>query len=504
MKNLTSNKPAIFVPAPEPDERTGDRRTFPAVDPAGAASAAADLSERDPALDVHSIQAALVHAFVDEPPGHGEAMPAPGETKPKQGSERVARPALSFLSRLSSGRLVKAIAGIALLVIFGWMPLQTLLIASSVEAVVNSRIVTVRSPIDGVVAAAPHDFKAWSADKGAPVLRIRDDKADRSRLDDLSRQLGDMEDERPALARRLALAQASLADLERQTRQFAEGRILQLNARIAALRHDVAAAAAKADEADAAFTRASALARSAVMTTAELGRLRRDRIVAAEDEERARSSLEEGSVERNAAYQGVFVGDSYNDRPDSAQRADEMRLRVGDLEAQLQARDAAIERLRAAVADEQARFKLRSDVEVALPVSGRIWEVLTAPGEHVSRGQDLIRLLDCSSAVVTANVSESVYNRLQIGSPATFHPSTGGQSYAGSVVNLTGNAGAPANFAILPGSLIKETYHVTVAVPEIADSGECGVGRTGRVTFDDGAAAADATYADARALGLRP
>ena len=101
------------------------------------------------------------------------------------------------MSRVSGHRLVKIGLGLALLVVFGWMPLQTLLVAASVEAVVNSRIVTVRSPIDGVVSAAPHEFKAWSADKGAPVLRIRDDKADRSRLDDLSRRLGDMEDERP-------------------------------------------------------------------------------------------------------------------------------------------------------------------------------------------------------------------------------------------------------------------------------------------------------------------
>jgi multidrug resistance efflux pump len=497
MSAPTSSKPAVFVAAPEPGERSLDRAAFGAAPPAVEAAAAADAE-----FDVRRMQAALHHAFDDAPPGQGQPAPAPAETKPSPQAPQAAP--RSLLSRISGHRLVKVGVGLALVVIFGWMPLQTLLIAASVEAVVNSRIVTVRSPIDGVVAAAPHDFKAWSADKGAPVLRIRDDKADRSRLDDLSRQLGDMEGERPPLAQRLAMAQASLADLERQTRQFAEGRILQLNARIAALGHDVAAAAAKADEADAAFTRASALARSGVMTTAELGRLRRDRIVAVEDEQRARSSLEEASVERNAAYQGVFVGDSYNDRPDSAQRADEMRLRVGDLAAELQARGAAIERLRAAVADEQARYKLRSDVEVALPVGGRVWEVLTAPGEHVSRGQDLIRLLDCSSAVVTANVSESVYNRLQVGSPATFRPSTGGKSYAGSVVNLTGNAGAPANFAILPGSLVKEPYHVTVAVPEIADSGECEVGRTGRVTFEDGAAAADATPADARALGLRP
>ena len=368
---------------------------------------------------------------------------------------------------------------------------------------VNSRIVTVRSPIDGVVAAAPQEFKAWSADKGAPVLRIRDDKADRGRLDDLRRQLGALEDERPKLTRQLELAQANLDELTKQTQQFTEGRVRQLNARVAALGHDVAAAAARAEEADAALARANALVKSGTLSGAEVGRLRRDKIVADENDAGARQRLEEASVELAAANQGTFLGDSYNDRPSSAQRADEMRLRVGDLAADLQANDAALNRARAAVADEEARYQIRSDVEIALPVSGRVWEVLTAPGEHVSRGQDLIRLLDCASAVITANVSESVYNRLQVGSPATFRPSSGGESYAGSVVNLTGSAGAPANFAIIPSTLVKEAYHVTVAVPEIAQSGECSVGRTGRVVFEDGAVEAGATSAEARALGLR-
>ena len=181
--------------------------------------------------------------------------------------------------------------------------------------------------------------------------------------------------------------------------------------------------------------------KSGTLSGAEVGRLRRDKIVADENDASARQRLKEASVELAAANQGTFLGDSYNDRPSSAQRADEMRLRVGDLAADLQAHDAALDRTRAAVADEEARYQIRSDVEVALPVSGRVWEVLTAPGEHVSRGQDLIRLLDCASAVITANVSESVYNRLQVGSPATFRPSSGGESYAGSVVNLTGSAG---------------------------------------------------------------
>jgi multidrug resistance efflux pump len=458
--------------------------------------------DRATALDARGLRATLAQAFDDEPRVGGDAK-APQAT-PIEAPAPIVREKSGLVSRASRNRLVKIGAGLALVVVFGWMPLQTLLVASSVEAVVNSRIVTIRSPIDGVVAAAPQDFKSWSAARGAPVLRIVDDKADRARLDDLRRELGNLEDERPAIARRLELAQASLDTLTKQTEQFSNGRVRQLTARIEALNHDLAAASARTEETDAALNRATVLVKSGGMTIAETGRMRRDKIVAAESEAAARQRLEEASVELSAANQGFFLGDSYNDRPDSAQRAEEMRLRVGDLAATLDMRDAQIKRLRADIDAEAARYANRSDVEVALPVSGRVWEVLTAPGEHVARGQDLMRILDCSSAVVTANVSESVYNRLQVGSPVTFRPSTGGEDYPGTVVNLTGIAGAPANFAILPSTLTKEAYHVTVSAPKIAEGEECGVGRTGRVIFEKGAAQASATPVETSALGLRP
>ena len=45
---------------------------------------------------------------------------------------------------------------------------------------------------------------------------------------------------------------------------------------------------------------------------------------------------------------------------------------------------------------------------------------------------------------------------------------------------------------------------MTVSVPKIAESGDCSVGRTGRVIFEKGAVEATATSAEASALGLRP
>ena len=112
---------------------------------------------------------------------------------------------------------------------------------------------------------------------------------------------------------------------------------------------------------------------------------------------------------------------------------------------------------------------------------GRIWEVLTANGEEVRVGQDLLRVLDCGGAVVTATVSEAVYNKLWIGQRAHFRLRGERTEYPGTVVGLTGLAAAGSNFAIEQTALTREPYHVTIAVPGLAERRECNVGRTGQV-----------------------
>ncbi|WP_342360340.1 HlyD family efflux transporter periplasmic adaptor subunit [Terrarubrum flagellatum] len=456
-------------------------------------------AERNPSRDgpnaLKDLHRQLGDAFGAPAEAPGEEDGAAAQDAPK--AQPAAKPGFWTLA---VRRPLKIAVALALIAVFGARPLQTLLQAASVEAVVNSRIVTIRAPIDGEIVAAPTDFTAWSAVKGAPALHIVDAKADRSRLDELRRIAGRLEDERPGLVERLAQTQTRLAALDEQTKQFQAGRIRQLEARIAALNSDLAGATARASEARFAEQRVANMTRPGVVSAAEAARVARDRQVADAAETAAKRRVEEATVELTAARQGSFIGDSYNDRPSSAQRADEMRQRIDDLNADLRRLDAQIARARADETDEAARFKKLSDVEVALPASGRVWEIMTAPGEHIRRGQDLIRLLDCSTAVVTANVAETVYNKLRIGGPAKFRPSDESQDYDGVIVNLTGVSATPANFAIEPKALIKEAYHVTVSVPKLASDGACGIGRTGRVLFDR--AAPDAA-AESLAFGLR-
>ena len=66
--------------------------------------------------------------------------------------------------------------------------------------------------------------------------------------------------------------------------------------------------------------------------------------------------------------------------------------------------------------------------------------------------------------------------------PRRFGRSQDGKTYHGTVINLTGAAGAPANFAIAPINLRKSPFYVTIAMDDMGEAG-CSIGRTGTVTF---------------------
>ena len=382
-------------------------------------------------------------------------------------------------------RAIKIAAGVAILAVFGWIPLQTVMLSSSVEAVINSRVVTLRTPIDGEVSAPDTRLLESSLlSPGTMVLRVINARADRGRLDDLRRQLARLEGEEPALMAKLLSAEAAQKDLAQQVSRFAQGRTRQLVARIAELRSLIEVASAHKEEAAAAVARAIILSGSGSMSTVQLARLTRDRIVAEQTEIGTRRRLDVSEVELTAAREGTFLGDSYNDRPSSMQREEEMRQQVNTLTADQKSARAETAWLRREVAIHEERFGSLSEAVILLPVSGRIWEMMTSPGEHVRAGQPLLRVLDCSGAMVTANVTERVYNQIKLGAKATFRPADRGADLEGIVMSLTGAGGAGANLAINPEMLSKEPYRVTVSVPELKEAtNDCAVGRTGRVIF---------------------
>jgi multidrug resistance efflux pump len=366
----------------------------------------------------------------------------------------------------------------------GFVPLQGLMQTSSVEGVINARVTTLRAPTDGEVQLGPRPLAfGTSVARGDVLLRITNRRTDPSRVDDLTHQIEQLKDERSGIAVQLTNTRMLLNDLTEQARLFAEARVLQLQARQGELEAEVAAARARTDEAKASLDRSTTLASKGWLPTARLNQAKRDGLIAEKLEAAAQRRLEAVSIELAAAHRGVFVGGSNNDRPRYMQRVDQLEQQVSKLAEALAERDQRMIRLDDKLAEEKVRFNALPAAEVVALAKGRVWEILTAREEPVHRGQELLRMLDCSEPVVTAVVSEAVSSRIQVGSPVRFRPRDDREELPGTVTRLSAASASPANLAIPSFALTPGSYHVTAVVPKLGQG--CPIGRTGRVFFDD-------------------
>jgi hypothetical protein len=113
----------------------------------------------------------------------------------------------SFVYGVTARPLAKIALGIGLVVAFGWTPLRAMLATTSVEAIINARIETIRSPIEGIVQAPDEKTANWSSTAAPPKFTISNPYADRSRLDELRRDLNMLESQEETLGRQSQLTQ---------------------------------------------------------------------------------------------------------------------------------------------------------------------------------------------------------------------------------------------------------------------------------------------------------
>lgn len=400
---------------------------------------------------------------------------------------------LAPVANLRLSTVVKSALAIAVAVMLGWVPTLRLLATTSAEAVVNARVVTLRAPIEGDVTMALTATDIGSKfQSNQEILTIRNPRADYSHLDNLRRERDQLNTAIAALDAKKELLAANLTELSDQQENFRIGRIAQLEQRVRETEADIAATEAKHDNAAAALRRASALRKTDDVSQAFLDKALQDEGVAKNTIQSLIERRKETLVELNAAKKGIFIGDSYNDTPQSAQRKMEVALELTDVRARLEGSKAELAELQSRIDAEARRNDELSSAVIRSTVNGRVWEILTAPGEHVNAGQDLVRLLDCGSAMVTASVSETAYQKLRIGQSATFRPRDGGKELHGRIVGLNGLAAVSSNSAIQQSVLSREPYHVTLNFPGLAEGADCQVGRSGLVQFDTSSLAASA------------
>jgi multidrug resistance efflux pump len=356
-----------------------------------------------------------------------------------------------------------------------WIIIGEQMSGASADAFVNARLTTVRAPVAGRLTV-PERPLGSSVGAGEELGTVADPLADSIRLNDLVMEEAIAEAELAAVRARLDAIDGQIEPLSLRLSAYTGARIGEIEARLAHARDRLA------------------LLETGTQVEPQLSDLGAE--VGEGPDPRlpglaliyARERVEVLQITLDAARNGVFLGDGYNDAPYSEQRRAEMATLRDGLAADFDLGSERLVAIKTRIEQERVRASALGRAALIAPASGVVWEALAADGEVVQQGQDVWRLVDCGSVIVSLSVTESIYNSLQIGDAAVFRLSGDGRSFPATVLRLAGS-GARAvydNLAVAPSQKHLERHDVTVLVPALRDDPSlyCLVGRSGRVFFD--------------------
>ena len=366
---------------------------------------------------------------------------------------------------------VKYFLGAAALLLALWVIIGEQITGASSNAVVNAKIIILRAPISGFAQIKPMAL-GEAIPSETELVKIENPLYDFSNLYNLERDERDQNNNIFKINKILEITNSEIADMQtyldkqRDFAIFENGRnITRSEARIRLFEEiEYVLVSIKGDK----------LSARSVQNSIELSR--------------ARENVEIQREIRRNLLNNLFVGEGFNNISELQNKIRNRDISRLNLLVELNYFKERLISLQYRVDQEKKFVDYRSQKTIKTKNASLLWETLVSDGEPIERGQELFRLLDCSSAMVTLSVSSSVYNNLKIGQKAIFFPDNTDLKYDGKIGRLAGSGASRIykNLAIPPSIKNEERFDVLINVPKLADKviESCIIGQTGRIFFD--------------------
>lgn len=372
-------------------------------------------------------------------------------------------------------KLGRLLLGLVIVVGAVWVIVGEQLSGATADAVVNAQLSTLRTAITGTISLEKRTLGSRVI-IGEELGSVSDPLIDSVRLNDLVMERDFAKVEQVRLADLTAATERMVDQLAKRGKSYNADRTADLQAQLDHARQRLGLLTAKAEDSTVGL---------AVLNGKEDGSEARAPNMAINYAAERVATLD---IALRAAKSGVYLGDGYNDAPNSEQRVAELQSDLDDLKSEAKAADARVEVIEGRISAEKLYTNRLGTLSLASTVNGILWEYLASDTETLQRGQDVIRFVDCDSTFVTASVSENVYRQLHAGQPATFRMAGNAAAFPATVIRLAGVGAATIyqNLAVAPSQRHLERYDVALLVPALRQDASlgCAIGQTGRVFFD--------------------
>jgi len=275
---------------------------------------------------------------------------------------------LPALSRVPK-RLLKIAVACGVLATGGYAIWSAQSSVVSDNAVVSAYVIALRTPIDGYVTASPTPVGS-EIGSGAILATVTNPRVDDQRLVDLRERVQRLALEKLAIASQRDKLEATRGELMQRGEDYRIAKLARLSGQIQSADSALEAKLSESEQARREYVRKTALARTGTASKADLDRAQYGSEVLDGQARSLAATLASVKAEYEAAKRGVTTDAGGNDVVYSVQRADEIRLRVAELERALDTVTADAADAGARLAVEERRVDLLRSAAMAAPPTG--------------------------------------------------------------------------------------------------------------------------------------
>ncbi len=388
-------------------------------------------------------------------------------------------------------QILRLAFGIGLLCVVAAIYLPYLFFTYSSNAVVSARIVTLTTPIDGIVTKAPPPI-GTELHEGDIIAEFVNTTVDRSTV-------GQLNVEKESLKERIDSLEEEKTNLIKLKEELEESKKSHLSSRAERLEYDIKRVEKRHQELIDSVTEASRLLnrkkelyKKGTISVSSLDSTFFTAERATKVADQAKLELDRLVVELNFIRKGIFINqDGRSEVTYQDQRIDEIRIRVADIDSRINEYTTRIQVISERIQIETDRLNGLEKRDIRASEFSVVLRSYVMPGTHIDEKTKVVDVIDCSKVFIDMTIHEGYFEKIKIGERVKVKLRGGTKPIHGMITHIRGGAVfAEPEKSVAGVAPIRRPHEMQVIIEidkeDLYESAAdfCHVGRTGEVTFE--------------------
>lgn len=393
---------------------------------------------------------------------------------------------------LTTYQILRLAFGLGLLAILATIYMPYLFFTYSTSAVVSARIVTLTTPIDGIMSKAP-PLPGKELYQGDVIFEVVNTTVDKKGLSELLIDQKTLEKSVETKEKEKETLIAMRIALEKSKQEFLKSRIERVVYDIEEAKKHYQELQTTALEEARRLERRQSLYKKKNASVSQLD----DAFFAHErtkkSVEQAKLNMERLEVEREQIKKGIFINqDGRTEVVYQDQRIDEINIRLLELESTIQADKGRLNAINERIKIEQSRIDGLSRRAIRASAFSVVMRSYVMQGAQVDEKAKVVDIIDCSKVYIDMTLHEGYFDKIKIGSRVDVKLRGQANKIHGTITNIRGGSILAEPDENVAGVAQKRRPHEMQVIIEIdkedlyeSAADLCHVGRTGEVTFQE-------------------